>query len=357
MGGGFYRREADNPDNRFESLSVEWEEGVERPQEMRVYREVAKSILSRNDSPDIPFRHSVNPYRGCAHACAYCYARTYHEYLGWGARTDFDTRIVAKINAPELLEKELSKTSWNGDSIAFSGVTDCYQPAERALKLTRGCLEACLRHDTPVGVITKSALIVRDLDVLTGLAQGPGANVILSIPFEDVEEARLIEPFASSPEGRFHALEKLSAAGIRTGISISPVIPGWNDSDIPRLLQRAKDCGASFAFYTLLRLPGAVEEVFMSRLKQTFPERAGKVEHHLRSVRGGTLNRSEFGRRFQGEGRMADVIEDLFRIHIRKNGLNRSERMAEITPKIKKSPQPGLKIRPEAVSLQTDLFS
>ena len=353
--GGFYR-EADNPDNRFENLSIEWEDGVERPQEMRVYREVAKSILSRNDSPDIPFRHSVNPYRGCAHACAYCYARTYHEYLGWGAGTDFDTRIVAKINAPELLEKELSKASWKGDSIVFSGVTDCYQPAERALKLTRGCLEACLRHDTSVGVITKSALIVRDIDVLTGLAKGPGANVILSIPFENAEEARLIEPFASSPDARFHALEKLSAAGIRTGISISPIIPGWNDSEMPHLLKRAKDCGASFAFYTLLRLPGAVKDVFMSRLQASFPERAGKVEHHLRSVRGGVLNRSEFGKRFQGEGQMADIIEDLFRIHIRKNGLNRSERMAEITPKIKPPIQPVPKVKAPPVSLQMNLF-
>jgi len=323
--GGFYRREADNPDNRFESLSLEWEEGAERPQEMRVYRETAKSILSTNDSPDIPFRFSVNPYRGCAHACAYCYARTYHEYLGWGAGTDFDTRIVAKVNAPELLEKELSKPSWKGDSIVFSGVTDCYQPAERALGLTRGCLEACLRHQTPVGLITKSALVLRDLEVLRALAEGPGASVVLSIPFLDAEEARKIEPFAASPDARFLALEKLSAAGIRTGISISPVIPGWNDSDIPKLLKRAAQCGASFAFYTLLRLPGAVEEVFMSRLRASFPERAGKVEHHQRQVRGGTLNQTEFGKRFEGQGKMADVIEDLFQIHVRKKGLNRPE--------------------------------
>ena len=358
--GGFHRREAENPDNRFESLSIEWEEGVERPQEMRVYREVAKSILSSNDSPDIPFRYSVNPYRGCAHACAYCYARTYHEYLGWGAGTDFDTRIVAKINAPELLEKELSKASWNRDSIAFSGVTDCYQPAERALKLTRGCLEACLRHDTPVGLITKSALVLRDLDVLSELARGPGANVILSIPFENPDEARLIEPFASTPDARFRALEKLSAAGIRTGLSISPVIPGWNDSDIPRLLKRAADCGASFAFYTLLRLPGAVEEVFMSRLRKSFPERAGKVEHHQRSVRGGALNQSEFGKRFEGQGRMADLIDDLFRIHVRKNGLNKKdspkERMAEIVPAISGSSPSHPKIQRVSAPLQTDLF-
>src|SRR5215216_2019086 len=162
----FHHRQADNPDNRFESLSVEWDEGIERPQAMRIFRETAKSILTRNDSPDIPFRFSVNPYRGCAHACSYCYARPYHEYLGWSAGTDFDTQIVAKINAPALLEKEFSKRSWEGDSVVFSGVTDCYQPAESALKLTRQCLEVCLRHNTPVGMITKSALIARDADLL-----------------------------------------------------------------------------------------------------------------------------------------------------------------------------------------------
>jgi DNA repair photolyase len=321
----FYRREADNPDNRFESLSLEWDEGVARPQDMRVYREKAKSILSRNDSPDLPFRSSVNPYRGCAHACAYCYARTYHEYLGWGAGTDFDTRIVAKINAPQLLDRELSKASWKRDAISFSGVTDCYQPAERALGLTRGCLEACLRHETPAGVVTKSALVLRDLDLLGELARGPGAHVVLSIPFGNAEESRKLEPFASVPEARFRALEKLSAAGIRTGLSISPVITGWNDSDIPRLLQKAGDSGASFAFYALLRLPGAVEKVFLSRLRQSFPERAGKVEYHLRETRGGAMDETRFGKRFRGQGKMADLIDDLFRIHARKNGLNGDE--------------------------------
>jgi DNA repair photolyase len=367
--GGFHRRQADNPDNRFESLSVEWDEGIERPQAMRIFRETAKSILARNESPDIPFRFSVNPYRGCAHACSYCYARPYHEYLGWSAGTDFDTQIVAKINAPQLLEKELSKPSWNGDSIVFSGVTDCYQPAEAALRLTRQCLEVCLRHDTPVGMITKSALIARDLDLLGELAKGPGATAALSIPFWDPADARLIEPFAASPEARFRALEKLSAAGVRTGISISPVIPGLNDADIPKLLKRAADCGASFAFYTLLRLPGSVKDVFMTRLHRDFPERAGKIEHHLRETRGGDLYQNDFGQRMTGQGKMATLIADLFRMHARKNGLNREEpgrtRLPSGRPERAQPPAPKSFVpapreraeKPPKPEIQTDLFN
>jgi DNA repair photolyase len=358
--GNFYRREADNPDNRFASLSLEWEEGIERPQDMRVFREQAKSILSRNDSPDLPFRYSVNPYRGCAHACAYCYARTYHEYLGWGAGTDFDTRIVAKINAPQLLDRELSRASWKREAISFSGVTDCYQPVERALRLTRGCLEACLRHETPAGVVTKSALVLRDLDLLGELARGPGAHVVLSIPFGDAEDSRELEPFASLPEARFRALEKLSAAGIRTGLSISPVIAGWNDSEIPGLLQKAGDCGASFAFYALLNLPGAVEKVFLSRLRQSFPERAGKVEHHLRETRGGAVNEARFGRRFRGQGKMADLIDDLFRIHARRNGLHEKEafkkRAGGMVLKVKTALKTPSKLQTFVDNQQTDLF-
>jgi DNA repair photolyase len=362
----FHHRQADNPDNRFESLSVEWDEGIERPQAMRIYRETAKSILTRNDSPDIPFRFSVNPYRGCAHACSYCYARPYHEYLGWSAGTDFDTQIVAKINAPLLLDKEFARPSWEGDSVVFSGVTDCYQPAEAALKLTRQCLEVCLRHGTPVGMITKSALIARDADLLGELAKGPGATAALSIPFWGAADARLMEPFAAPPEARFRALEKLSAAGVRTGVSMAPIIPGLNDADIPKVLKRAADCGASFAFYAVLRLPGSVKDVFLTRLHRDFPERAGKVEHHLRETRGGELYRNDFGRRMTGEGKMAAMIGDLFRLHARKNGLNESERGRQTRPggaagddaTIQKIPSPRERnSRPEKPQIQTDLFT
>lgn len=365
---GFHSRQAGGPDNRFESLAVEYDEGVERPQTMRVYKETARSILSRNESPDIPFRFSVNPYRGCAHACSYCYARPYHEYLGWNAGTDFDTQIVAKVNAPELLEKELRKPSWLGDSIVFSGVTDCYQPAESALKITRRCLEACLRHDTPVGLITKSVLVLRDLDVLEALAHpdtGPGATAAISIPFWSADDARLMEPFAAPPEARFRALEKLSAAGVRTGVSVSPVIPGWNDADIPKILKRAAECGASFAFYTLLRLPGTVEPVFLERLRRDFPQRAGKVEHHMRETHGGELKHVGFGDRMRGTGKMADVIADLFRLHVRKNGLDRGEpgnmrvpRKKEVREDAANPREAGRHQKPRRKSdIQTSLFS
>jgi len=357
MKDSFHRRESDSTQGRFETLTVEWEEGVERPQEMRIYRETAKTILSRNESPDLPFRWSVNPYRGCAHACAYCYARHYHEYLGWGAGTDFDTRIVAKTNCPELLDKEISKPSWKQEPLAFSGVTDCYQPAERALGLTRQCLEVCLRRKTPIGIITKSSLILRDLDVLGALARGPGATAVMSIPFDEAEDAKGMEPYASTPDSRFSTLEKLSAAGIRTGISISPVIPGWNDSAIPRILERAKACGAKFAFYVLLRLPGAVEDVFMFRMREKFPDRVGKVEHHIRETHGGALKLTEFGTRMRGQGKMADMIEDLFQLHAKKNGLEMGEHMAGLVPESKaekkaKTPEP----KPKSNVVQLGLF-
>ncbi|MDQ3000896.1 MAG: PA0069 family radical SAM protein [Fibrobacterota bacterium] len=323
------RQEA-NPENRFDSIKVEWDDGVELPQTLRIHNETAKSIVSENDSPDIPFRYSVNPYRGCAHACAYCYARPSHEYLGLGAGTDFDTQIYAKTNAAELLRKKLSSKSWVREPITFSGVTDCYQPAEAKLKLTRACLEVCLEYRQPVSIITKSSLILRDLDLLIELDSLAGVGAVLSIPFADEATARLMEPFAAPPDLRFRTLEKLSRAGIRTGISLGPVIPGLNDSDIPSLLARAKECGATFAFYVMLRLPGSVREVFLERVKTHLPEKAGKIEHHIREVRGGGLYKNGFGDRMTGTGTMADMVEKLFRIHSRKYGLDTGERMGEL---------------------------
>jgi DNA repair photolyase len=322
------RQEA-NPDNRFDTVRVEWEDGVELPQTLCIHKETARSIVSENDSPDIPFRYSINPYRGCAHACAYCYARPTHEYLGLGAGTDFDTQIYAKINAAELLRKKLSSKSWARDPITFSGITDCYQPAESRLKLTRECLQVCLAFKQPVSIITKSTLIVRDLDVLTALDRVAGAGAILSIPFADEKTARLIEPFAAPPELRFRALEKLSRAGLRTGISLGPIIPGLNDSDIPALLARAKECGATFAFYVMLRLPGSVREVFLERVKTHLPGKAGKIEHHIREVRGGDLYDTRFANRMSGTGTMADMVDKLFKIHARTRGLESGERMSD----------------------------
>jgi DNA repair photolyase len=309
---------------------VEWEEGVELPQALRIHEETAKSILSSNDSPDIPFRYSVNPYRGCAHACAYCYARPTHEYLGLGAGTDFDTQIYAKVNAADLLRKKLSSPAWTGEAITFSGVTDCYQPAEARLKLTRACLEACRDLANPVSIITKSSLIVRDLDVLGELNASAGAAAVLSIPILDPGMARLIEPFAPPPDLRFKALERLGKAGLTTGISLGPVIPGLTDSDIPALLSRARDCGATFAFYVMLRLPGAVKDVFLQRIRSALPEKAGKIEHHIRETRDGDWYESRFGRRMGGTGKMADMVARLFEVHCRRLGLGSGERLAAL---------------------------
>jgi DNA repair photolyase len=327
---GYRIRQEANPGNRFDAVKVEWEDGVELPQTIKIRKEIARSIVSENDSPDIPFRFSVNPYRGCAHACAYCYARPSHEYLGLGAGTDFETQIYAKTNAAELLRKKLSSKGWTREPITFSGVTDCYQPAESQLKLTRACLEACLEFKQPVSIITKSTLILRDLDLLKALDREAGLGVILSIPFADEATARLIEPFAAPPDLRFRALEKLSKAGLRTGISLGPVIPGLNDSDIPSLLARGKECGARFAFYVMLRLPGSVREVFLERIRKQLPEKAGKIEHHIREVRGGELYQTDFKNRMSGTGTMADMVDKLFRIQARKLGLDIGERMGDL---------------------------
>jgi len=355
MAQGYRVRQGDNPDNRFDSVQVEWEDGVELPQTLRIHKETAKSILSQNESPDIPFRYSVNPYRGCAHACAYCFARPSHEYLGLGAGTDFDTQIYAKMNAAELLRAKLGSKKWAPETITFSGVTDCYQPAESQLKLTRACLEACLEFRNPVSIITKSTLVLRDLDLLTALHKEAGASVVISVPIMDAATARLIEPFAPPPEVRFRALEKLGRAGLHTGISVGPVIPGLNDSDIPALLARAKECGAAFAFYVMLRLPGSVREVFLERVRRHLPGKAGKIEHHIRETRGGDLYRSGYGERMAGTGGMAGMVGKLFNIHARRLGLENGEKLAalEFQPENKIAKEPPA--RSKAPSQQLDL--
>jgi DNA repair photolyase len=325
-------RSQDNPRNRFSVMDLEWDPGVENPQSLRVWKEEAKSLLSRNDSPDLPFRWSANPYRGCSHACAYCYARPTHEFLGYGAGTDFETQIVAKTNAPELLRQAFRKPTWQGEPVAFSGVTDCYQHAESSLKLMRQCLQVCVEEGNPAGVITKSALILRDKDLLTELNQGPGVNAVMSIPMLNPEVAKALEPHAPSPDVRLRTLEKLAATGIRTGISLGPVIPGLTDADIPALLKAAKDAGASFAFFILLRLPGAVAPVFQRALESRLPDYARKVMHHIRDTRGGELYRSEFGSRMRGEGPMAEMVTHLFHLHARRLGLEVGEKMEGLVP-------------------------
>jgi DNA repair photolyase len=315
-------RRVDNPPNPFQSECLEYLEELPRA-EVEVYEEQARSILSENHSPDLPFRWSANPYRGCQHACAYCYARPYHEYLELGAGTDFDTKLFVKVNAPELLRKALRSRKWDGSAINFSGVTDCYQPLEAVYKTTRKMLEVCLELANPVGIVTKSYLIARDAELLADLHRTIGANVFFSIPFADADMARLIEPHAPPPQRRFDAMERLAQAGVPVHVMVAPIIPGLNESDIPTILERAAACGARYATHTALRLPGNVETVFFSRLQKALPLRARKIESRLREIRGGKTTHSGFGDRMRGHGAYWDSIARLFDVQRQRHGLSR----------------------------------
>jgi len=315
-------RSVENPKNRFEPAEIEWEDGEAPLALLHVHEERSKTILSENDSPDLGFRFSINPYRGCQHACAYCYARPSHQYWGFGAGTDFDREIIVKVNAPELLREAFARKSWKGESITFSGNTDCYQPLEGRYQLTRQLLSICLEHKNPVAIITKSPLIRRDLDVLSALAREARLTVFMSIAFADDETARAIEPGAPAIHRRFEALRALAGAGIETGVAMAPIIPGLNDKDIGKVLQRARDAGARHAFRTLLRLPAEVKPVFLTRLREARPQAADKIENAIRDARGGELYDNRFGARMHGEGARWLAIEDLFDLQCKRLGLN-----------------------------------
>lgn len=313
-------RQIDNPPNPYNSEHAEYlgEPPIAR---LEVYEETTGSILSRNDSPDLPYTWSVNPYRGCQHACAYCYARRTHEYLGYGAGTDFDTKLVAKPEAPKLLWAALSKKSWKGEGLHFSGVTDCYQPIEATYQLTRQCLEVCLEFANPAFVVTKGFLVVRDADLLAALAKKAGASVAISIPFADEEACGLIEPQAPPPARRFEAIRKLRDAGVPAGVFVAPVIPGLTDRDIPNILEQAAEAGAQWASYTALRLPGSVAGIFIKRLHEVMPLRASRIIDRVRDMRDGKLNNPAFGRRMRGVGPYWESIRGLFDISRRRFGL------------------------------------
>lgn len=317
-------RAISNPPNPFDSQHREL---LEPPHaaKLTVYRDETREILSRNESPDLLFRWSVNPYRGCFHACAYCYARPSHEYWGFGAGTDFDNKIIVKEDAPRLLRRAFDRPSWKGELIVFSGNTDCYQPLEAAYGLTRACLSICAEYRNPVGIITKGALVLRDLDVLDRLHREAWVRVYFSIPFSSDGMARKVEPHAPSITKRFEAMKVMADAGIATGISIAPVIPGLNEGDIPELLERAHQAGARTAVAALLRLSGSVQPVFLERMKEAFPDRIAKIIGRLREVRGGALTDSEFFQRHTGTGVYWDMIEQLFSMTKRRAGFNEDD--------------------------------
>ncbi len=314
----------DNPRNRFERLDILYEPEVEATRERpktEFLRDSTKSILSRNQSPDVGFDVSLNPYRGCEHGCAYCYARPTHEYLGFSAGLDFETRILVKPDAPELLERELARPSWTPQTLGLSGVTDPYQPIERRLEITRACLEVLARLRNPVAVVTKNHLVARDIDFLGELASHHAAAVFLSITSLDADLSRVMEPRASSPHHRLDAVAELAAAGVPCGVLVAPVVPAINDHEIPAILEAAADAGAQFASFIMLRLPLGVKEIFRSWLERHFPDRAEHVLSRIRQIRDGQLNDSSFGSRMRGTGIFARQTAALFRISAARFGL------------------------------------
>lgn len=314
-----------NPTNRFETLAVERDPEVPGPDrvETELLRDSSRSLITRNDSPDVGFEVSINPYRGCEHGCVYCYARPFHEYLGFSAGLDFESRILVKEDAPEILRKELSSPRWKPQTLAMSGVTDCYQPAERKLEITRRCLAVLAEFRNPVAVITKNELVTRDIDHLSVLAEHGAVAVNLSITTLDGELARRLEPRASHPRDRLKAVERLAQAGIPVGVMVAPVVPAITDHEMPKILEAAANAGATSAGYVVLRLPGAVTGLFEDWLERHFPDRKEKVLNRVRDLRGGRLYDPRFGSRMRGEGLFADQIHATFETFKRRYGLDR----------------------------------
>jgi len=321
------RGAADNPANRFERLVYEPDgdcpENDRSLPETQIFRDISRSLITYNDSPDVGFDASVNPYRGCEHGCIYCYARPTHEYLGLSAGLDFETRIFAKLEAPQLLRRELTSPHWKPQVVALSGVTDPYQPVERGLRLTRRCLEVLAEFRNPVTVITKNHLVTRDTDLLRDLAQHDAAAAFLSVTTLDGSLAGKLEPRASHPERRLAAIERLAASGVPTGVMVAPVIPGLTDHEMPAILKAAFQAGARYAGYILLRLPHGVTDLFSNWLARHFPDRKEKVLNRIRGTRGGKLYDPRFGVRMRGEGEYASHLSKLFALARSQAGIAR----------------------------------
>ncbi|MFN0130193.1 MAG: PA0069 family radical SAM protein [Verrucomicrobiales bacterium] len=327
------RGAAINPANPFERFHVE--EDPEAVEELRridpeweppapktaFFVDDTQTLITKNDSPDLSFDASLNPYRGCEHGCSYCYARKFHEFLGFSSGLDFETKIMVKPRAPGLLRAEMSRKSWKPIKLAMSGVTDCYQPVERKLRITRGCLEVLADFRNPVVVITKNHLVTRDVDVLAELARWQCGAVLISITTLDRDLAAAMEPRASGPAMRLRAIRTLADAGIPVGVSVSPIIPGLNDNEIAPILESARDAGAHFATYSLVRLQGTVADVFAEWLERNVS--AAKKEAILSRIReshGGRLGDTRPGVRMTGEGERAAQIGQLFRALSRRIG-------------------------------------
>ncbi len=329
-----HRGAANNPPNRFEKIFLEpdadWnpddEEGGRPPgPRTQFFKDHSQSVISRNDSPDVGFGASLNPYRGCEHGCIYCYARPTHEFLGFSAGLDFESKIMVKEDAPELLRRELSSPKWSPQVIFLSGVTDCYQPVERKLKLTRRCLEVLAEFRNPVFIVTKNQLVTRDIDLLAELARHRAVGVFLSITTLDSELRQIMEPRTSPPTARLAALRELASAGIPVGVNVAPIIPGLTDHEMPAILKAAAEAGATSAGYTVVRLPYAVAPLFEQWLETHFPGRKEKVLNRLRAMHGGKLYDAQWGKRFSGEGIFAEQIAQMFEVARRKAGIKQED--------------------------------
>lgn len=319
-----------NTEQRFSALQISYDPG-EEPAKVatKFFTDHSSSIISRHNSPDLPFEASLNPYRGCEHGCAYCYARPTHEWLGWSAGVDFESRIMVKTDAPALLRAELSREKYLPERLSLSGVTDCYQPLEKKLQITRGCLAVLAECRHPVVMITKNHLITRDIDHLAELARHQATAVYVSITSLDADLARKLEPRASSPKMRLEAVRALAAQGIPVGVSVAPIIPGLNDSEIPAILEAAKDAGAMFAGYTVVRLPFSVKEVFAAWLEQHYQGMREKILNRIEETQGRTLSHPEFGKRLKGVGVWSEQIQQIFKISLKRAGL--IHRRVEVT--------------------------
>ncbi|HYD48949.1 MAG TPA: PA0069 family radical SAM protein [Terriglobales bacterium] len=330
-----------NPENRYERLHVSYDPTDEDPPlATELYRDSSKTILAENDSPDVGFRFSLNPYRGCEHGCIYCYARPSHEYLSFSAGLDFERRILVKHDAAQLLRKTFHSAKWQPQVVALSGNTDCYQPVERRLGITRACLEVFRDFLNPVAVITKSALISRDVDLLAEMAGAGTASVMISITSLDHELARRMEPRAAQPERRLDAIRTLASAGVPVGVMTAPIVPGLNDEEIPAILAAAAEAGARTAGWVMVRLPKPVDELFGEWLERNYPARRERVLHRIRECRDGRISDATFGRRMRGQGVYAEQIEALFKLSVKRYGLDRPHPPANLAA-FRRPPQAG----------------
>ncbi|RZL02794.1 MAG: PA0069 family radical SAM protein [Pedobacter sp.] len=282
----------------------------------------SRTIVNKVESPDVGMLYSLNPYQGCEHGCTYCYARNAHEYWGFSAGLDFERKIIVKKDAPALFIKFLEKKGWDAQTISLSGNTDCYQPAERKFRLTRQLLEIALTYKQPIGMITKNALILRDLDILQEMAKHNLCMVYLSINSLNEKLRAVMEPRTATAKQRLKTLESLSNAGIPTGVMVAPLVPGLSDHEIPAVLKAVANAGALKAGYTVVRLNGAIAQIFEDWLRKNFPDRFDKVWHMIQSCHNGKVNDSRFGTRMRGEGNISQMISDNFKLHCRLNNLN-----------------------------------